>query len=27
MQHAQSLAEKDPRLVAMVIKNWMGNNE
>ncbi|SFC91148.1 flagellar basal-body MS-ring/collar protein FliF [Collimonas sp. OK412] len=27
LQHAQSLAEKDPRLVAMVIKNWMGNNE
>ncbi|HWW08198.1 flagellar basal-body MS-ring/collar protein FliF [Collimonas sp.] len=27
MQHAQDLAEKDPRLVAMVIKNWMGNNE
>lgn len=27
LQHAQGLAEKDPRLVAMVIKNWMGNNE
>ena len=27
MQHAQNLAEKDPRLVAMVIKNWMGNDE
>ncbi|WP_211468051.1 flagellar basal-body MS-ring/collar protein FliF [Collimonas silvisoli] len=27
LQHAQSLAEKDPRLVAMVIKNWMGNDE
>lgn len=27
LQHAQALAEKDPRLVAMVIKNWMGNHE
>ena len=27
LQHAQSLAETDPRLVAMVIKNWMGNDE
>jgi flagellar M-ring protein FliF len=27
LQHAQDLAEKDPRLVAMVIKNWMGHNE
>ncbi|AMO98854.1 flagellar M-ring protein FliF [Collimonas arenae] len=25
--HAQTLAENDPRLVAMVIKNWMGNDE
>lgn len=27
LQHAQDLAEKDPRLVAMVIKNWMGSDD
>lgn len=27
LQHAQSLAESDPNMVAMVIKNWMGNDE
>ncbi|AIY40296.1 Flagellar M-ring protein FliF [Collimonas arenae] len=27
LQHAQGLATSDPRLVATVIKNWMGNNE
>lgn len=27
LQYAKDIAEKDPRLVAMVIKNWMGNDE